>query len=384
MIARLARITVACAMVALSGNGCDAPERAEDVGPPAPRALEIAGGDVDTTTAAGRAARSARAAASVDPAEVSSLGRGMLVPVVGVPTTELRDVFTDARGRRVHEAIDIMAPRGTPVVSAIDSKLTKLHSSKAGGLMVYAADPSDRFVLLYAHLDRYASGLVEGAPIRRGQLLGYVGSTGNANPNAPHLHFAVLRGRPSEAWWKGTPVNPYPLLVGGVTLAELPASERDAPAPTPETPASEPAARAERAPNVATSDDFAPAAAEAEGTAMLVPMRRTDSITSKPLATAEARSTSRSKLAAESRLAKRKLAADAKRAQAKVSAKAGATAKTNAPVKASPAKASSAKASSAKASSVKASSTKQRRAVSDTRAKRAAATDTAKKRTPRD
>ena len=348
----LARGTIACA-AALSGYGCDAPERPADTAPPVPRTVAVVGGDVDTTTAAGRAARSARAAASVDSAEVSSLGRGMLVPVVGVPTTALRDVFTDSRGRRVHEAIDIMAPRGTPVVSAIDSKLMKLHTSKAGGLMVYAADPSDRFVLLYAHLDRYAPGLVEGAPIRRGQLLGYVGSTGNAQPNAPHLHFAVLHGRPSEAWWKGTPVNPYPLLAGGVTLAELPESEREraAPAAEPALPKVERAAPAKQAARVATSDDFAPAAAEAEGTARLVPVRRADSATSKPLATANARATSTSKVPAKK-----------------------AAAKSRAPAKASRTKASSAKAPAARP----------RGTVSATRAKTAAATAASKPRTPRD
>jgi peptidoglycan LD-endopeptidase LytH len=358
MIARLARATVVCAAAALSGYGCDAPERHADAAPAAPRAVVVAGGDVDTTTAAGRAARSARAAASVDPGEVSSLGRGMIVPVVGTPTAALRDVFTDARGRRVHEAIDIMAPRGTPVVSALDGKLTKLHTSKAGGLMVYAADPSDRFVLLYAHLDRYAAGLVEGAPIHRGQLLGYVGSTGNANPNAPHLHFAVLRGQPSEAWWKGTPVNPYPLLVGGVTLAELPAEERERAAPVSQaaTAEMERGVRSVRSAPVAMSDDFAPAAAEAEGTAMLVPMRGADSATSKRLATAEPRATSRSKAAADAKLAKAK----------------------------APVKASRTKASSVKASAAKTSSAKQRGTVSATRAKRTAATTASKKRTPND
>ena len=105
-----------------------------------------------------------------------------------------------------------MAPRGTPVVSATDGRVLKLFNSVAGGTMVYAADASDRFILMYAHLDRYADGVVDKMPIKRGQLLGYVGSTGDASAAAPHLHFAIARGHPSAAWWKGTPVNPYPLL----------------------------------------------------------------------------------------------------------------------------------------------------------------------------
>jgi len=79
--------------------------------------------------------------------------------------------------------------------------------------MVYQGDASDRFVFMYGHLDRYANGLVEGMPLRRGQVIGYVGTTGNAPPGSPHLHFAIARGHPSEFWWRGTPVNPYPLLV---------------------------------------------------------------------------------------------------------------------------------------------------------------------------
>ena len=118
------------------------------------------------------------------------------------------------RGSRRHDALDIPAPRGTPVLSAVDGRLLKIHSSERGGLMVYAADATDRFVLLYGHLDRYADGLTEGMPLRRGQVIGYVGTTGNAAPGTPHLHFAILRGRPSVKWWRGTPVNPYPLLTG--------------------------------------------------------------------------------------------------------------------------------------------------------------------------
>jgi murein DD-endopeptidase MepM/ murein hydrolase activator NlpD len=134
------------------------------------------------------------------------------VPVDGVSPWELRDTFGDPRTGHAHEALDIMSARGTRVLSATDGRLTKLFLSKQGGIMVYAADASDRYVLMYGHLDRYADGLAEGMPLRRGQLLGFVGSTGDAVAAGPHLHFAIARGQPSVAWWKGEAVNPYPLL----------------------------------------------------------------------------------------------------------------------------------------------------------------------------
>ncbi|MEO5567473.1 MAG: M23 family metallopeptidase [Gemmatimonadaceae bacterium] len=135
----------------------------------------------------------------------------LMVPVQGINAWDLRDTFGDPRTGHMHEALDIMAPRGTPVLSATGGRLTKLYNSKQGGTMVYAADSTDRFILMYGHLDRYADGLIEGMPLVRGQLLGYVGSTGAA-VSAPHLHFAIARGKPSVAWWKGEAVNPYPLL----------------------------------------------------------------------------------------------------------------------------------------------------------------------------
>jgi murein DD-endopeptidase MepM/ murein hydrolase activator NlpD len=145
--------------------------------------------------------------------ELAVLASHLIIPVQGVVASQLRDTYTDARSGHTHEALDIMAPRGTPVLSATDGRLLKLFTSVAGGTMVYAADPSDRFILMYGHLDSYADGLVNGMPLTRGQLLGYVGSTGDASPGAPHLHFAIARGHPSVAWWKGDPVNPFPLFV---------------------------------------------------------------------------------------------------------------------------------------------------------------------------
>lgn len=158
--------------------------------------------------------RAVTSAVAASPRELDELKAALAIPVQGVRGSQLRDTYTEARGSRTHEALDIAAPRGTPVLSAADGKLVKLHDSKAGGLMVYAADASDRFVLLYGHLDRYADGVREGMALKRGQTIGYVGTTGNAPPGTPHLHFAILRGEPSRAWWRGTAVNPYPLLSG--------------------------------------------------------------------------------------------------------------------------------------------------------------------------
>jgi len=122
------------------------------------------------------------------------------------------DTFDEPRGNRRHNALDIPAPRGTPVISATAGKVLRVFSSQAGGLMVYASDPADRFVLMYAHLDRYANGLADGMPLQRGDTIGFVGTTGNAPPNVPHLHFAIARTSNVGRWWTGMPVDPRPLL----------------------------------------------------------------------------------------------------------------------------------------------------------------------------
>ncbi|MGK2857657.1 MAG: M23 family metallopeptidase [Thermoanaerobaculia bacterium] len=139
--------------------------------------------------------------------------RPLIVPVAGVARSSVRDMFDEGRGDHRHEAIDIMAPRGTPVLAADDGVVAKIWTSKAGGLTVYVFDPDERFCYYYAHLDRYAAGLREGQRVRRGDVIAYVGSTGNAAPDAPHLHFALIRLDSDKRWWKGTYVNPYPLLM---------------------------------------------------------------------------------------------------------------------------------------------------------------------------
>jgi len=139
----------------------------------------------------------------------------LIVPVRGIEVAQLSNTFDDARGQgRVHEAIDIMAPRGTPVLAVADGTVEKLFSSVPGGLTIYQFDPDGRHAFYYAHLDRYAAGLAEGQRLRQGEVIGYVGSTGNADVSAPHLHFAVFVLGPEKQWHQGTPINPYPLLGG--------------------------------------------------------------------------------------------------------------------------------------------------------------------------
>lgn len=147
----------------------------------------------------------------VTPADLVDLRlHSLVIPVAGTKAEKLIDSFDDRRGgTRRHEALDIMAPRGTPVLSADAGTVLKLHNSAAGGLTIYVADPSQRFIMLYAHLDRYRTGIAEGMSVRKGEVLGYVGSTGNASPGAPHLHFAIARLDNPKEWWKGTPLNPF-------------------------------------------------------------------------------------------------------------------------------------------------------------------------------
>jgi murein DD-endopeptidase MepM/ murein hydrolase activator NlpD len=137
----------------------------------------------------------------------------LLIPVEGIKLSQLSDDFDQPRGKeRHHEALDIMAPKGTKVIAAGDGKVVKLFNSKPGGLTVYQFDPTEKYAYYYAHLDRYADGVKEGSVLKRGDLVGYVGTTGNANKDAPHLHFAVVELTPKKEWWKGTSVNPYPML----------------------------------------------------------------------------------------------------------------------------------------------------------------------------
>jgi murein DD-endopeptidase MepM/ murein hydrolase activator NlpD len=136
------------------------------------------------------------------------------VPIAGVSADSLKGTFSENRDGRAHEALDIMARRGTPVMAAAEGNVVKLFNSKQGGLTVYQFDDSQTYCYYYAHLDRYAPGLREGMLLRPGNVLGYVGSSGNASPKSPHLHFAVFRLGPEKKWWAGTAIDPLPLLRG--------------------------------------------------------------------------------------------------------------------------------------------------------------------------
>jgi murein DD-endopeptidase MepM/ murein hydrolase activator NlpD len=171
-------------------------------------------------------ARSARATATVCAAVVLAAcglfrrdahealrARRLMVPVAGVAPGDVPDTFDAARGWwRRHAAIDIRAPRGTAVVSADEGVVLAVRQNRRGGLTVYATDPERRFVYYYAHLDRYRSGLCAGTRLERGTVLGDVGTTGNADGGAPHLHFQVTEYPADGRWWDGRPLDPRPVF----------------------------------------------------------------------------------------------------------------------------------------------------------------------------
>ncbi len=146
--------------------------------------------------------------------DFSLSGEPLRMPVEGARIEDLKDDFGQARGgNRQHDAIDIPAARGASVLAAVDGKVVKLFTSRQGGLTVYQFDVPENFAYYYAHLDRYAENLKEGAIVRRGDRLGYVGTTGDAPPGFPHLHFAIYRLGSEKHWWQGLPIDPYPLLL---------------------------------------------------------------------------------------------------------------------------------------------------------------------------
>jgi murein DD-endopeptidase MepM/ murein hydrolase activator NlpD len=133
-------------------------------------------------------------------------------PVPAVSPAALSDSFADARGARTHQAVDIPAPRGSAVVAVDDGTLSRLSRSPAGGISLYLLDAAGRYCFFYAHLERYATGLTAGQLVKRGEVIGYVGTTGNAPPNTPHLHFAIHEVAPQDPCWGGRPIDPYGLL----------------------------------------------------------------------------------------------------------------------------------------------------------------------------
>lgn len=177
-------------------------------------------GKFGTTTVAVPSTDIVDPAGAAPPAGIGSVTvgpAGLAIPVAGVKPGQLVDTFTQARagGARIHDAIDIMAPAGTPVVAAGPGRVEKLYFSPGGGgISAYIRSDDGRWLYYYAHLNGYAPGLREGQRLERGAPVGVVGWTGNASPDGPHLHFAVLHMAPGQKWYQGTAVNPYPLLAG--------------------------------------------------------------------------------------------------------------------------------------------------------------------------
>lgn len=145
------------------------------------------------------------------PGDLGALrSQGLVIPVAGIAAKDLVDSFDDMRGgTRRHNALDILAARNTPVLATVTGKVLKVHNSTAGGLTIYMADPTSRFVFMYGHLESLRPGIAEGQSLKRGEIIGFVGSSGNANPSVPHLHFQVTRNDDMSEWWKGTPINPF-------------------------------------------------------------------------------------------------------------------------------------------------------------------------------
>ena len=142
------------------------------------------------------------------------MARGMEIPVAGRTVKQLEDTFDEGRdGGRTHRALDILAPRGTPVLAADSGRILRISENRLGGNTVYTTDPQERIVYYYAHLDAYQPGLVQGMTIARGDTLGFVGTTGNAPKDTPHLHFQVMRMPADGKYWDGEPINPYPLFL---------------------------------------------------------------------------------------------------------------------------------------------------------------------------
>ena len=173
-----------------------------------------------------RTRAAARDPAPTAPALPSVVPLALLaLPVEGVPRADLVDSFFDRRGQRTHHALDILAPRHTPVRAAVAGVVAALNASRAGGTSIWQYDESGAYCYFYAHLQGYAPGLRAGQTVARGQVIGFVGTTGNASEDTPHLHFAMFRLESKGRWWGGVPVNPYPLLRGDPLAADGLATE---------------------------------------------------------------------------------------------------------------------------------------------------------------
>jgi murein DD-endopeptidase MepM/ murein hydrolase activator NlpD len=193
----------ATAQVLLAGGPeGESPALTGDVNPPAPTPRPA--------LATVAMVPSARMAAAIERLR----DRDLTIPVAGVAPTKIEDTFSAGRdgGERQHNAVDILAPRNTPVVAADDGVILRMSTNALGGITIYAADRDKEFVYYYAHLDHYHGGLAVGKAIQKGDTLGYVGTTGNAPKDVPHLHFQIMLWPSDGKWWNGEPVNPYPVL----------------------------------------------------------------------------------------------------------------------------------------------------------------------------
>lgn len=221
-LAALAAVAIASGIFAIALAVSRASDRLTDPEPSPPPGAVAEGDPVETRAAA---LDSPPPVAPPPPAALPAVveedaveeltTRRLSIPVAGVDADDLVDTFDEVRGAsRRHEAIDILAPRHTPVVAVEDGTIARLFLSDAGGTTVYQFDPSNRFVYYYAHLESYARDLSEKDRVRRDQVIGYVGTSGNAPSDTPHLHFAIFRLTEERRWWEGTPVDPFAVLTG--------------------------------------------------------------------------------------------------------------------------------------------------------------------------
>jgi murein DD-endopeptidase MepM/ murein hydrolase activator NlpD len=191
------------AVVLFTTRNRPAPPRPRSAAEPAPAEGPVA--------AAG--ARPSASPAGTALAALSGPAPAIAMPIAGLRPSDLRDSFAEIHGGHRHEAIDILEPRGTPILAVDDGVIAKLFHSVPGGITIYHFNPDQTLCYYYAHLERYAEGLTEGQRVTRGDRIGYVGTSGNAPPQTPHLHFAVFALGPERRWWQGTPLDPYPLLL---------------------------------------------------------------------------------------------------------------------------------------------------------------------------
>ena len=187
--------------------------RSAEAGAGRGEAVADAGGADGRRGATSRRASTCRRAENRSRARIAATGGlsapPLRVPIDGISIESFKGGFSELRGSRPHEAVDIVVPRGTPIHAVQDGTIAKLFFSKAGGTTIYQFDPDGRLCYYYAHLERYADGLHDGQHVSQGEVIGYVGTSGNAPPDTPHLHFAIFELNADRKWWQGRPLDPY-------------------------------------------------------------------------------------------------------------------------------------------------------------------------------